>query len=75
MGEIRKEQLRHNDKNQPIETFIQNGEKRLNCEILNKSMIIEVDDDQIQRENVTRYILSDNIKFVSVCDNLYRGTK
>ena len=33
-------------------------------------MIIGVDDDQIQKDNVTRHILSNNIKFVSVCDNI-----
>ena len=33
-------------------------------------MIIKVYDYQIQRENVTRHILSSNIKFVSVCDHL-----
>ena len=38
-------------------------------------MIIEVNDDQSQRENVIRHILSKNIKFVSVYDNIYQVTK
>ena len=42
-------------KNQPVEIFIQNKEKLMNGEILNKAMIIEADDDQIKRENVTRH--------------------
>ena len=42
-------------KNQPVENFIQNKERLMNGKILNKSMIIEVDDDQSQRENVTRH--------------------
>ena len=47
----------------------------MNSEILNATMKIEVNDYQRQRENVTRHILSKNIKCVSVCDHLYRGTK
>ena len=58
-----------------MQTFKRNGEKNLNCEIFNESMIIEVDDDQSQRENVMRPILSNNIKFVSVCDHINPSTK
>ena len=36
-------------------------------------MTIEVNDYQRQRENVTRHILSKNIKCVSVCNNLDQG--
>ena len=42
-------------KNQPVEIFIQNKEKLMNGEILNKAMIIEADDDQIKRGDVTRH--------------------
>ena len=47
----------------------------MNGEILNKAMIIEVYDDQRKREYTMRYILSDNIKLVSVCDHLDRSMK
>ena len=43
--------------------------------MLNKEMKIGVDDDQIHRDNGTRNILSNNIKFVSVFDHLDRGKK
>ena len=58
-----------------MKTFIQNREILLNGIILNEAMIIEFDDDQSHRENVTRHILSNNIKFVYVCDHLDRGMK
>ena len=38
-------------------------------------MILEVDDNQSQRENVMGNILSKNIKFVSVYDHLDRSTE
>ena len=47
----------------------------MNDEILNEEMMIEFCDDRSQRENVTRNILSNNIKFVSVCNHLDPGTK
>ena len=47
----------------------------MNGEILNEAMIFEVDNDQIHMENVKRHILINNIKFVSVCDNIYQVTK
>ena len=51
----------------------------LNCEILNKAIIIEFDDDQIHRENVTRHILSNNIKLylyvIIVWKNMELGFK
>ena len=58
-----------------MKTFIQNREILLNGIILNEAMIIEFDDDQSHRENVTRHILSNNIKFVYVCDHQDQGTK
>ena len=62
-------------KNLPLETIKQKREKLLSSEILNEEMIIEVDDDQIHRENVMRHILSSNIKLLFVCDHIYGGTK
>ena len=44
-----------------MENFIRNGECFLNVEILNEATIIESDDNQIQRYNVMRHILSKNI--------------
>ena len=44
-------------KHLPVETFKQNEEKLLNSEISNESLIIEVYDDQNQRENVKRHVL------------------
>ena len=38
-------------------------------------MIIEVDGYQIQRKNVTRHIVSNNIKSLYFCDNIDQGTK
>ena len=60
-------------KNLPAKTFKQNREKLLNGEILNESIIPDVDDDQIQRENVKKHISCNNIKFLSVCDNIDCG--
>ena len=39
-----------------VENFVLNGEERLSYKILNGAMIIEVDDYQIYRGNVTRNI-------------------
>ena len=44
-------------------------------EILNEAMIVEANDNQIQKENVRRNILSNNIRFVSVYYHLDQGTK
>ena len=47
--------------------------KKLNDEVFNEALLIEVDDYQNYKENVMRNILSNNIKSVPVSARLDQG--